>query len=79
MFGELVELFLSLESPEAASAILDLYAFYHLHGDERREFPEELTFRVLSQPALFQPVQYQPNSALDYHWAEVAVISPTLP
>lgn len=72
VFSEVVHLLLSLKSSEAAGALLDLYAFYYLHGDERKELPEELTFQVISQPALFQAVQYQPNSALDYHWAEVA-------
>ena len=73
VFSEVVMLLLSLRSTEAASVLLDLFAFYYLHGPERKVLPEDLTFRLLSQPALFQPVEHRPNASLDYHWAEVAI------
>jgi hypothetical protein len=73
VFEELLKALISLNSVEAASVALDLYNFYYVYEKDRRDLPESLTFKVLSQPSLFQRSDSKPNSALDFHWAEIAV------
>jgi hypothetical protein len=73
VFGEIVDLLLSLDSPNGAAALLDLFAFYYLHDKEKKQLPEDTGFWVLSQPALFRSGECPPNTSLDYHWAEVAM------
>lgn len=73
VFNQLARYLFSVKRSDAAAVLLDLYAFYYLHGPEKKPLPESSTLALLSQPALFRETKHPAsNSMLSFHWGEIA-------
>src|SRR5207247_5683850 len=71
VFQQLIEFLLDNPDDYAISIALDLYDFYYLR-DERPPLPLDLTFKLLTHPALFRKPERATRAQMDdYHWTEI--------
>lgn len=72
IFDAWVEYLLNNPDPSGALAALELFFSYYIHGEKKREFPEELSARLLVHPAFLQPVDDPSGQRMDiYEWKTV--------
>ena len=75
VFVKWIEFLLSVTDKSAASIVLHLYHCYYIFDKPEPALPCDLTFRVLSHPALFEESdRYRFDTMTDYYWVEIGKI-----
>ena len=75
VFMRWIEFLLSVTDKSAASIVLHLYHCYYIFDKPEPILPCDLTFRVLSQPALFEESnRYRFDTMTDYYWVEIGKV-----
>jgi hypothetical protein len=69
-FKDWVQYFLGTKDKMGSYVLLNLYHAYYVF-DTNRPIPQELTYKVLTQPALMDDVEGSRNNMADYVWAKI--------
>lgn len=73
VFTEWITFLLNCSDELAVSIALKLYYFYYVHGKQKSAVPCDLTFQLLTRPAMFENlIPNQLNSMTDHYWTEIA-------
>ncbi len=75
VFVKWIEFLLRVTDKSAASIVLHLYHWYYIFDKPEPALPCDLTFRVLSQPVLFEESdRYRFDTMTDYYWLEIGKV-----
>ncbi len=75
VFTAWIEFLLSVTDKSTASIVLHLYHCYYIFDKPEPTLPCDLTFRVLSQPLLFEELnRYRFDTMTDYYWVEIGKV-----
>ena len=75
VFVKWIEFLLSVTDKSAASIVLHLYHYYYIFDKPEPALTCDLTFRVLSQPVLFEESdRYRFDTMTDYYWVEIGKV-----
>ena len=75
VFMRWIEFLLSASDKSAASIVLHLYHCYYIFDKPEPTLPCNLTFRVLSQPVLFEESNRDRfDTMTDYYWVEIGKV-----
>ncbi len=71
VFTQWINFLLRSGDENAASIALELYDFYYLRNDEKRELPKQLTIDLITHPSLYTPATNRRHVLEFFHWSEI--------